>query len=401
MVKLFLGKQNLKKVKPMTCQTNDTATSKIIETILAEGFGGVGKTVEILLNEAMRIERTRHLQAEPYERTEQRQGYANGFKSRDFHTRLGSIELQVPQVRDGNFYPSIIEKGQRSERALCLAAAEMYVTGVSTRKVEKVMEKLCGFNISSTEVSNASKLLDEELAKWRTRSLGKYKYIFLDAEYEKVRQGGHVLSCAILIAVGIDEFGKRDVLGVSVKLSEAEVHWREFLQSLQARGLHGIELITSDAHVGLKAALRAVFPSVPWQRCQFHLQQNAQSYVTKMSQRESVGSSIRAIFNAPNKADAERLLQITSKKYESEMPRLADWMITNLPEGFAIYAFPEKHWRRLRTSNVLERLNREIRRRTKAVGVFPNEASCERLISAVLLEISDEWQTDKVYLDVG
>lgn len=385
----------------MTCQTNDNATSKVLETILADGFGGIGKAVEILLNEAMRIERCRHLQAEPYERTSQRQGYANGFKSRDFHTRLGQLELQVPQVRDGNFYPSILEKGQRSERALCLAAAEMYVTGVSTRKVEKIMEKLCGFNISSTEVSHANKLLDEELAKWRNRPLGKYRYIFLDAEYEKVRQGGHVLDCATLVAVGIDEVGKRDVLGVSVKLSEAEVHWREFLQLLQARGLHGVTLITSDAHPGLKAALRAVFPSVPWQRCQFHLQQNAQSYVTKKSQKEKVGSSIRAVFNAPNKEEAERLLQIAIKKYEKEMPKLTEWMASNLAEGFTVFAFPEKHWRRLRTSNVLERLNREIKRRTKAVGVFPNEASCERLISAVLLEISDEWQTAKVYLDVS
>lgn len=231
--------------------------------------------------------------------------------------------------------------------------------------------------------------------------MGKYRYIFLDAEYEKVRQGGHVLDCATLVAVGIDEFGKRDVLSVSVKLSEAEVHWREFLQSLQARGLHGITLVVSDAHSGLKAALRTVFPSVPWQRCQFHLQQNAQSYVTKKSQKENVGSSIRSVFNAPNKEEAERLLQIAIKKYEKEMPKLSEWMASNLAEGFTIFAFPEKHWRRLRTSNVLERLNREIKRRTRAVGVFPNETSCERLISAILFEISDDWQTGKVYLDVG
>jgi len=385
----------------MTCQINDNSTSKILETILAEGVGGIGKAVEILLNEAMRVERTKYLQAEPYERTAQRQGYANGFKDRDFHTRVGNLELKMPQVRDGNFYPSVLEKGQRSERALSLAAAEMYVTGVSTRKVEKIMEKLCGFGISSTEVSHASKLLDEELARWRNRPLGKYQYIFLDAEYEKVRQGGRVLDCATLVAVGVDEFGKRDVLGVSVKLSEAEVHWRNFLQSLQARGLHGIMLIVSDAHTGLKAALRAVFPSVPWQRCQFHLQQNAQSYVTKKSLKKVVGSSIRSILNAPNKEEAERLLQITIKKYEAEMPKLTEWMTENLSESFTIFTFPESHWRRLRTSNVLERLNREIKRRTKTVGVFPNEASCERLISAVLLEISDEWQTGAVYLNMS
>jgi transposase-like protein len=385
----------------MTCQTNDNATSKILEMILENGFEGAGKALEILFNEAMRIERERHLQASHYERTSQRQGHANGFKDRNFHTRLGSLELKIPQVREGNFYPSVLEKGKRSERALCLAAAEMYVKGISTRKVEKVMEKLCGFSISSTEVSNANKLLDEELSKWRNRPLKNYRYLFLDAEYEKVRQDGQVMDCATLVAIGIDELGKRDVLGVSVKLSEAEVHWRDFLQQLQVRGLHGVTLITSDAHPGLKAALRAVYPSVLWQRCQFHLQQNAQSYVTKRSLREEVGSCIRSIFNAPNKEEAERLLQIATKKYELEMPKLTNWMAENLSEGFTIFAFPESHWRRLRTSNVLERLNREIKRRTKAVGVFPNEASCERLISAVLIEISEEWQTGTIYLDVS
>ena len=207
--------------------------------------------------------------------------------------------------------------------------------------------------------------------------------------------------CAILIAIGVDEFGKREVLGISAKLSEAEVHWREFLQDIQSRGLHGVELIISDAHTGLKVAKKAVFPSIPWQRCQFHLQQNAQSYVTKRSLKEVVASSIRSVFNAPNQNDAERLLQIAVKKYEKEMPALTAWMEENLREGFTFFSFPENHWRKLRTSNVLERVNREIRRRTKVVGIFPNTAACERLIASILIEISEEWQTGPIYLNVN
>lgn len=353
------------------------------------------------INGAMQIERARYLKAEAYERTPERKGYANGFKDRQLNTRTGKLELRIPQVRDGNFYPSILEKGQRSERALYMAIAEMYVQGVSTRKVEKVLEKLCGFDISSTEVSRAAEQLDDDLKKWRDRALiKKYPYLFLDARYEKVRQSGQVLDGAVLIAVGVDEDGKRDVLGISVKLSEAEAHWREFLKSLQSRGLHGTTLIISDAHEGLKAARKAVFTSVPWQRCQFHLQQNAQNYVTKKASKEVVAANIRSVFNAPNKEEAERLLDMAIKKYNKEMPQLSKWMEENLREGFTVFAFPESHWRRLRTSNVLERLNREIKRRTRTVVIFPNEASCERLISAILSEVSEEWQTDKIYLNL-
>lgn len=304
----------------MTCQLDDIARLNPMEIILEHGLEGIGKAVEELLNEAMRVERDHHLQARAYERTRERKGYANGFKDRQLNTRTGKLELRMPQVREGNFYPSVLEKGQRSERALYAAMAEMYVQGVSTRKVEKVMKELCGFEISSTEVSRATERLDETLEKWRDRALTKkYPYLFLDARYEKIRQSGQVLDGAILIAVGVDEEGKRDVLGISVKLSEAEAHWRDFLKSLQSRGLHGVTLITSDAHVGLKAARKAVFPSIPWQRCQFHLQQNAQSYVTKKDSKEVVAAHIRSIFNAPNKDEAERLLVMVTKKYEEEM----------------------------------------------------------------------------------
>lgn len=385
----------------MTCQINNSALSQITEVILNEGMEGLNEAISILINEAMQIERSRHLNAEPYARTEQRKDYANGFKDKHVKTRVGELALKIPQVRSCDFYPTVLEKGLRSERALNASIAEMYVNGISTRKVQNVIEQLCGLEISSSDVSRATKLLDEELAKWRNRPLGFYKYLFLDAQYEKVRHEGRVIDNAVLIAIGIGEDGRRDILGISAKLSEHEAHWRSFLQDLQSRGLHGVELITSDAHPGLKAAKKAVFPSVAWQRCQFHLQQNAQSYVPKRALKEQVAFDIRSIFNASSQNEAERLLKLTVQKYNNQAPELAKWMVDNLPEGFTFFTFPVNHWRRIRTSNVVERLNREIKRRTKVVGIFPNVASCERLISAILLEISEEWQTSDIYLNLN
>ena len=204
--------------------------------------------------------------------------------------------------------------------------------------------------------------------------------------------------CAVLIAYGIDEKGMRQVLGVSISLSEAEVHWRQFFESLVKRGLHGLKGMVSDAHSGLKAALKAVFPGVVWQRCQFHLQQNAQAYVPKQSMKTVVAEDIRGIFNAPNKEEAERLLKLSIEKYADSAPKLSAWMEENIPEGLSVFHFNVSHRRRLRTSNMAERVNKEIRRRTRVATLFPNTASCERLVSAVLMEISEEWETGKVYL---
>jgi len=384
----------------MAMRTNDTKLSEIVELVAEKGFAGMTEVMQILFNEAMLIERNRHLSAEPYERTEARQDYANGFKPKQLKTKVGTLSLQVPQVRNAGFYPSFLEKGVRSERALKLALAEMYVQGVSTRKVEGILQELCGLQVSSTEVSRAAKLLDEELEKWKSRSLGKYPFLIVDARYEKVRQGGCVIDSAVLIAYGINEDGLREILGISVSLSEAEVHWRAFLQSLVERGLIGIELIVSDAHVGLKAALRGVFPSVPWQRCQFHLQQNAQSYVTKQSRKKEVAESIRAIFNALDKAEADRLLKLAIKEYQADMPQLATWMEENILEGLTVFQFPAEYRRRLRTSNMAERVNEEIRRRTRVVRIFSNVESCERLIGAIVMEISENWIAGKKYLSL-
>lgn len=290
-----------------------------------------------------------------------------------------------------------------SERALLLSIAGMYVQGVvSTRRVKKIVEELCGMDVSSTQVSRAAAELDDLLMAWRGRELGGYRYLILDAQYEKVRQGGQVLDAAVLIACGVDTRGRRDILGCSVSLSEAEVHWRAFLSSLKDRGLYGMELIVSDAHEGLQAARRAVFPSVPWQRCQFHLQQNAGQYVPSVAMRTTVAADIRSIFNAPDQDEAQRLLDMFVTRYHKTAPKLAAWAEEALPQGFTVFSLPASHRRRLRTTNLVERLNEEIRRRTRVARLFPNEASCLRLVSAVLMEIAEDWQTaEKRYVTFG
>jgi len=311
--------------------------------------------------------------------------------------------LSVPQVRgsEEEFYPSCLEKGLRSERALKAALAEMYIQGVSTRKVKAITEALCGYEITSSQVSRITKELDEQFDHWRNRPLGRIRHLIIDARYEKVRHGGHVIDNAVLIAYGIDEEGRKNILGVSVSLSESEVHWRAFFESLVQRGLHGLELIVSDAHSGLKAAKQAVFPSVPWQRCQFHLQQNAQSYVPKQTMKKEVANDIRAVLTAPNLDEAQRLLRLTTDKYREQAPKLSEWMEANIPEGFTVFDFPQAHWKKLRTSNLAERVNKEIKRRTKIVGIFPNCNSCLRLVTALLVEMDEEWGQSRSYLNMS
>ena len=386
----------------MTQPIQDSSIYDAVELLKDNGFDGLAEAVTVLLNTAMVAERSEYLGARPYERSDSRSGYANGFKGKTLKTRLGALPLKVPQTRDCEFYPQSLEKGLRSERALLLSIAEMYVQGVSTRRVKRIVEELCGMDVSSSQVSRAAKALDELLADWRERELGVYRYIVLDARYEKVRQGGQVLDAAVLIACGVSADGQRDILGCSVSLSEAEVHWRAFLTSLKDRGLYGIELIASDAHVGLQAARRAVFPSVPWQRCQFHLQQNAGQYVPSISMRVPVATDIRAIFNAPDRYEAERLLEKFVERYQAKAPKLSTWAEEALPQGFTVFSLPASHRRRLRTTNLVERLNQEIKRRTRVARLFPNEGSCLRLVSAVLMEIAEDWQTaDKRYVTFG
>lgn len=386
----------------MTHQNHDNILEAAVELLNDHGFEAYAQVLRILLNEAMKIERQQALNAAAYERTPQRKGYANGYKPKGIDTRMGKITVDVPQVRgDVEFYPSALERGCRSERALKVAIAEMYVKGISTRKVNAVLEKLCGCQISSTQVSRVAKLLDEEVSQWNRRPLGQIPYLVLDARYEKVRHGGSVLSCAVLMAAGIDAKGHRTILATSVSLSEAEPHWRQFLKSLQDRGLCGVQYVVSDDHDGLKAALQARMPAVPWQRCQCHLQRNATAYVPKVAMRKQVAADIKDIFDAPDRQETQNRLDRYVAKYRQSAPKLAEWMEQSIPEGFTVFILPAEHRRYMRTTNMLERLNEEIKRRTRVARVFPNESSLLRLVGAILMETNEEWQTTKRSLNMN
>ena len=381
----------------------DTAVEALLEHLIEHGPGDIATVFGRAFELAMQIERERFLGAGLYERAAGRRGYANGYKPKRIDTPAGTVTVRVPKTADHEgdpFYPQSLERGRRSVRAVMLAVAEMYVKGVSTREAEAVMQEFGLEGLSSAQVSRAARLLDEELEAWRTRPLGEIRYLILDARYEKVRHGGIVRDAAVLSAVGIGPDERRRVLGVSVALSEAEVHWRAFLESLQARGMRGVEYVVSDDHAGLRAARRAVLGGATWQRCQFHLAQNAIHHAPNISIRRRIGAELRAVWNAGSLAKAEAASAELVATYRDTAPSLAAWLEANVPEGLAVFALPEQHRRRMRTSNPIERaVQQELKRRTIKVRVFPNEASLERLVSAVLVEIDDRWAADtKAYL---
>jgi transposase-like protein len=379
----------------------DSIIEEIFKGLIGQGTEGIRPVLELLLNTAMKVEREHFLGAGAHERSEERKGYANGYKPKQVHTRMGALELSVPQVRGLSFYPKSIEKGCRSERALKTAIAEMYLGGVSTRDVTNITQELCGLEVSSTQVSRVTAELDEEFEKFRNRPIGEICYLLVDAIYLKVRHNGSVMDMAVLLAYGINPEGKREILGASTSLSEAEVHWREFFTHLQSRGMRGLRLIISDDHAGMKSARKAVFPSIPWQRCQFHLAQNAQSYAPKKSMREEIAQVMREIFNCPNIEMARDMVKRTVEKYQKKAPEFAKWLEGNIEEGLTVYQFPEEHRKKIRTSNGIERLNREIKRRTRVAVLFPNKASALRLVTGVIIEIHEEWVTGKQYLDMS
>ena len=381
----------------------DTAVEAVLEHLIEHGPGDIATVFARAFELAMQIERERFLGAGPYERTAERRGYANGYKPKRIDTPAGTVTVRVPKTADHEgdpFYPRSLERGRRSVRAVMLAVAEMYVKGVSTREAELVMREFGLESLSSSQVSRAAALLDEELEAWRTRPLGETQYLILDARYEKMRHGGIVRDAAVLSAVGIGPDERRRVLGVSVALSEAEVHWRAFLEGLQVRGMRGVEYVVCDDHAGLRAARRAVLGGATWQRCQFHLAQNAAHHAPNISIRRRIGAELRAVWNAGSLAKAEAALAELVATYRESAPKLAAWLEENVPEGLAVFALPEHHRRRMRTSNPMERaVQQELKRRTCKVRVFPNEDSLERLVSAVLVEIDDRWAADtKAYI---
>jgi transposase-like protein len=392
-----------KKAPTMTRHHEDTThADDPINHLLKHGLSdGLPEIAEMLMNAAMLIERSAHLRADRYERSEDRNGYANVLKDRSFHSSVGPLALRVPQTRDSDepYRSSMLESGSRSDRSLKVAIAEMYLQGVSTRRVTKVMEKMCGLSVSSTQVSKLTAELDETFELWRNRSLPEIAHMIIDATYIKVRIGGCVRDCAVFTAIGVRrDNGKRMVLGVSAALSEAEVHWRQFLVSLKERGIGIPDSITSDAHEGIRAALKAVFNATPWQRCQFHLQQKAQAYVPKLDMREPVAADIRSVFNSESLAHAEAKLDTLVEKYSKSAPELSNWMQSAIPEGLQVFGLSEHKRKRLRTSNACETLNTQIKRRTRVAGLFPNIDSILRLVTAILMEVSEEWETGKAYI---
>ena len=373
-----------------------------MEQLIESGSEEMASVFAGLFNLAMRIERERFLGADHYERTPERRGYANGIRPKKIDTPAGTVTLQVPKTADHDapFYPQALERGRRSCRAVMLAVAEMYVKGVSNRDAEAVMSKFGLESLSSSQVSRAAKLLDEELEAWRNRPLGEIRYLVLDARYEKVREAGVVRDAAVLSAIGIGPDQRRRVLGVSCTISEAEVHWRGFLESLVARGMRGVAFITSDDHPGLGAARQAVLGGAIWQRCQFHLAQNAIHHAPNLAIRKVIGKELRRVWEAADLKAAEAELARLVKHYREPAAKLALWLEDAIPEGLAVFSLPERHRKRLRTSNPMERsIQQEIKRRTVKVRVFPNEASLERLVTAILVEIGEKWATcDKPYI---
>ena len=383
-------------------RTQDMAIETMMEQLIANGSEDMASVFAGLFDLAMRIERERFLGAEHYECTPLRHGYANGTKPKRLDTPAGTMTVRVPKTagHDEPFYPQSLERGRRSTRAVMLAVAEMYVKGVSTRDAEAVMKEFGIESLSSSQVSRAAKLLDDELEAWRTRPLGEIRYLIVDARYEKVREGGVVRDAAVLSAIGIGPDERRRVLGVSCTVSEAEIHWRAFLESLLERGMRGVQFVVSDDHAGLRAARKAVLTGATWQRCQFHLAQNAIHHAPSLAIRKRIGAELRLIWNAPNLETATENLRRLVETYRDKSSKLAAWLEGNIPEGLAVFTLPEHHRRRLRTSNPIERaVQQEIKRRTQKVRVFPNEDSLERLVSAVLVEIDDKWAVaDKAYI---
>src|SRR5512147_2187490 len=382
-------------------QGQDRIIATLMEQLIAEGPDGMAQVFMALFDLAMRLERERFLGAGLYERNPERRGYANGCKPKKLDTTAGTVEVPKAAGTGEAFYPQSLERGRRSSRAVMLAIAEMYVKGVSTRDAAKVMADFGLESLSSTQVSRAAALLDEELAAWRRRPRGEIHYLFLDARYEKLRESGVVSDTALLSAIGIGADGRRRVLGVCCDLSEAEIHGRAFLASLIARGMRGVRFVVSDDHAGLRAARRAILPGAVWQRGQFHLAQNAIHHAPNAAIRTRIGAELQRVWNAPTLQAAQEELDRSVSAYRGKADRLADWLEQNVPEGLAVLTLPEPHRRRMRTANPIERaIQQEIKRRTSKVRVFPNRDALLRLATAVLVEIDEDWATsDRIYIN--
>ena len=370
---------------------------------LLDDPGFLREIVERVLQELLEAEMTEHVGAAPYERSEGRNGHRNGHKPKTLRTRVGTLNLLVPQDREGTFSTRLFSRYQRNEKALVLALMEMYVEGVSTRKVKDITEELCGTSFSKSMVSHLAAGLDAELRAWRARPLEAkaYPYLFVDARYEKVRVGSRVVSQGVLLVSAVREpDGLREILAVEVADTESEASYQELFRSLKARGLSGVELLVSDEHEGLKAAISRHFQGASHQRCQVHYARNLLGMVGA-TRRKELAADLRGVFATPERRFALGLASSAAEKWRAKgYPKVAEHIEEHIEECLTCLSFPESHRRRIRTTNGLERFNQEIKRRTRVVRIFPNREACLRLVTALAIEQSEEWLTGRRYLDM-
>jgi len=353
-----------------------------------------------VLQEVLEAEMTETLQAKPGERTAERQGLRSGYYSRTLITRVGKLELRVPQDRQGRFSTQLFERYQRSEKALVSALAEMYVQGVSTRKVKAITEELCGHAFSASSISDINKTLDAQLAQFASRRLDEeYPYLILDARYERVRENGTIHKRAVLVAIGINWDGRRCVLGVDLANRESISSWKEFLLGLRTRGLTGVELVATDDHAGLRAAVAEVLPEAAWQRCYVHFLRNCLDHLPRKGDDDCL-RELRWIYERRNLGEARNDLAAWIAKWESRYAKLVAWVEENIDETLTFYRLPAQHHKHLKSTNMLERLNEELKRRTHVVRIFPNAASCLRLVRALAVETHENWIEATRYLNM-
>jgi putative transposase len=375
-------------------------TLATVKDLLAANPDSLRAVVRAVMQEMLEAEMTDALGAEKSERTPARLGYRAGYYTRTLVTRVGKLELRVPQDRDGRFSTELFERYQRSEQALVATLAEMYVQGVSTRKVKAITEELCGHSFSASAISAINKRLDESLAAFAQRPLAEpFSYLILDARYEKVREGGIVTSQAVLIAVGIDWDGRRQILSVEMANRESRSSWKEFLLGLRARGLHGVELVVADDHAGLRAAIREVLAEAAYQRCYVHFLRNALDYLPRKADDDCL-QELRWLYDRRSVEEARRDLAAWIAKWGTRYPRLVAWVEETIEETLTFYRLPRQHHKHLKSTNMLERLNEEIRRRTYVVRIFPNAASCCRLVRALAVEMHENWLEAHRYLNM-
>ncbi|MCA1740586.1 MAG: IS256 family transposase [Actinobacteria bacterium] len=376
--------------------------AQVAQGVLLDEPDFLREIVERVLQEVLEAEMTEHIGAAPYERTDARKGQRNGYKPRVLRTRVGTLNLLVPQDREGTFSTRLFSRYQRNEKALCLALMEMYVEGLSTRKVKEVTEALCGTSFSKSLVSSLAGSLDAELEAWRRRPLEAkaYPYLLVDARYEKARVDGRVVSQGVLVVSGVRDDGLREILGVEVADTESEASYQQLFRSLKGRGLSGVELVVSDDHKGLKAAAFRHFQGASWQHCQAHYARNLLGMVGTKGRKE-LAADLRTIFAATSREQAlETASEVARRWREKGRAKVACHIEEHIEECLICLAFPESHRRRIRTTNGQERLNQEIKRRTRVVRIFPNPQACLRLVTALAVEQSEEWVTGRRYLDM-